>query len=290
LVTKLGPVSRSGETDSSLAAPSHNLLLRVVSAAVMAPAAVFVAWLGDWPFVVFWTVAAIAVLWEWLTLVAGPRYPLMLASSTMAIAIAAFVGWRHRPTTAILVVGLGAIAATIFSSRERRFWMTAGIAYAGGMMLAPILLRADVDYGLSAILLLFTIVWSTDVLAYFAGRAIGGPKLAPMISPKKTWSGALVGTTGAILVAVLAAGFLGGLNKGTIAAVALLLSVMAQLGDLLESWLKRRFGAKDASHLIPGHGGVMDRLDGFWAAALTGCIVGVLRGGFDNAARGLLVW
>jgi phosphatidate cytidylyltransferase len=283
-------VSGSGETESSLAAPSHNLLLRVVSALVMAPAAVFVAWLGDWPFVVFWAIAAIAVLWEWLTLVAGPRYPLMLTSSAVAIAIAALVAWRHRPVTAILVVGLGAIAATVFAPRERRFWITAGIAYAGGMLLAPILLRADPDYGLSAILLLFAVVWSTDVLAYFGGRAIGGPKLAPAISPKKTWSGALVGTTGAVLVAVAAASFLGGFDKGTIAAVALLLSVMAQLGDLLESWLKRRFGAKDASHLIPGHGGVMDRLDGFWAAALIGCIVGVLRGGFDNAARGLLVW
>jgi phosphatidate cytidylyltransferase len=111
-----------------------------------------------------------------------------------------------------------------------------------------------------------------------------------MISPKKTWSGAIVGTAGAIVVAVAAAGLLGGLDKGTIAAVALLLSVMAQLGDLLESWLKRRFGAKDASQLIPGHGGVMDRLDGFWAAALAGCVVGIFRGGFDNAARGLLVW
>jgi len=288
-VTKLGPVSGSGETESSLAAP-HNLLLRVVSAVVMAPAAVFIAWLGDWPFAVFWAVAAIAVLWEWLTLVAGPRYPLMLASSALAIAIAGLVAWRHRPVTAILVVGLGAIGAAIFAPRERRFWITAGIGYAGVLLLAPILLRADVDYGLPAILLLFVIVWSTDVLAYFAGRAIGGPKLAPMISPKKTWSGAIIGTIGAVLVAIAAADFLGGFNKGTIAAVALLLSAMTQLGDLLESWLKRRFGAKDASHLIPGHGGVMDRLDGFWAAALTGCIVGIFRGGFDNAARGLLVW
>ena len=83
---------------------------------------------------------------------------------------------------------------------------------------------------------------------------------------------------------------LGTLDKGTIAIVALLLSIMAQLGDLFESWIKRRFGTKDANHLIPGHGGVMDRLDGFWAAAVAGCLVGVLRGGFDNAARGLMVW
>ena len=279
-VIEIGPAS----------APSHNLVLRIVSAAVMAPAAILVAWLGDWPFAVFWGAAAVAVLWEWLTLVVGPRHTMMLSSSASAIAIAALVAWRHRPIAAILLIGLGALAAPIFVPRERRFWITAGIGYAGCMLLAPVLLRSDAVYGLSALLLLFAIVWSTDIFAYFAGRAIGGPKLAARISPKKTWSGAIAGTLGAVLVAVVLASFLGTLDKGTIAAVALLLSIMAQLGDLLESSIKRRFGAKDASHLIPGHGGVMDRLDGFWAAAVAGCLVGVLRGGFDNAARGLLVW
>ena len=138
--------------------------------------------------------------------------------------------------------------------------------------------------------LLFTVVWTTDVLGYFAGRTFGGPKLLPAISQKKTWSGALAGALGAVIVAAVVAEFLGSFEWITIAIVALLLSVVAQLGDLLESWVKRQFGAKDASHLIPGHGGVMDRLDGFWAAALVGCLIGLLRGGFDGAARGLLVW
>ena len=158
------------------------------------------------------------------------------------------------------------------------------------LLLAPILLRNDQDYGFLAILYLFAIVWTTDVLGYFAGRAIGGPKLAPAISPKKTWSGAIAGALGAMLVAALGARFAGSFNATAIALVALLLSVMSQLGDLLESWIKRRFGAKDASQLIPGHGGVMDRLDGFWAAALAGCLIGLARGGMDSAARGLLVW
>jgi phosphatidate cytidylyltransferase len=256
----------------------------------MAPAAIVVAWLGDWPFAAFWGVAAIAVLWEWLTLVIGPRHWLTLSSGAGAIAAAALVGWRHRPIAAILLIGLGALATAIFAPRERRLWMAAGIGYAGCMLLAPMLLRADTAYGLSAMLLLFAIVWSTDIFAYFVGRAIGGPKLAPVISPKKTWAGAIGGTLGAIVVSVAVAGFLGPFNKGIIAVVALALSIMAQFGDLFESWVKRRFGAKDASHLIPGHGGVMDRLDSFWAAAVAGCGVGVLRGGFDNAARGLLVW
>jgi phosphatidate cytidylyltransferase len=290
-VSEHAPASGSSEAGSAASAPSNNLLLRCLSAAVLAPLAVVVAFLGDWPFALFWGIAAIAVLWEWVTLVAGRGHRLMLSSCASAIAVAALIGWRHRPTTAILLVGLGALAATIFAPRERRFWITAGIGYAGCLLLAPMLLRADPAYGLSALLLLFAVVWSTDICAYFAGRAIGGPKLAPAISPKKTWSGAIAGALGAVLVAVGLTGFARPpLDKGTIAIVALLLSVMAQLGDLLESWLKRRFGAKDASHLIPGHGGVMDRLDGFWAAALAGCLVGLLRGGFDSAARGLLVW
>jgi phosphatidate cytidylyltransferase len=284
------PVSGPGDAGASASAPSNNLMLRVVSAAMLAPLALFVAWIGDWPFAVFWGAAAIAVLWEWIRLVAGPRHFLMLSSCASAIVVAAFVAWRDRPTAGILLVGLGALAATIFAPRERRFWITAGIGYAGTMLLAPMLLRADAQYGFFAMVLLFAVVWTTDVLAYFAGRAIGGPKLSVAISPKKTWAGAIAGVFGAMVVAVIVAGLFGSANGGTIAVIALLLSVLAQLGDLLESWVKRRFGAKDASGLIPGHGGVMDRLDGFWAAALAGCLVGLLRGGFDNAARGLLVW
>ena len=199
-------------------------------------------------------------------------------------------GLVGRPVTAILLVGLGVFAALIFAPRERRLWITAGIGYAGSMVLAPMLLRADDIDGLLAMVLLFAVVWTTDVLGYFAGRAFGGPKLMPAVSPKKTWSGAIAGTLGAMIVAVLIAALFGSFNRPAVALIALLLSVVAQLGDLMESWVKRQFGAKDASHLIPGHGGVMDRLDGFWAAALLGCLIGLARGGFDAPARGLLVW
>src|SRR5665213_416152 len=163
-------------------------------------------------------------------------------------------------------------------------------ATATATIMAPMLLRADDADGFLALVLLFAVVWTTDVLGYFAGRAFGGPKLIPAISPKKTWSGAVAGSIGAMIVAVAVAKAFGPFDTTTIALIALLLSVMSQLGDLLESWVKRQFGAKDASQLIPGHGGVMDRLDGFWAAALVGCLIGLLRGGFDGAATGLLVW
>ncbi|HZD91566.1 MAG TPA: phosphatidate cytidylyltransferase, partial [Pseudolabrys sp.] len=137
---------------------------------------------------------------------------------------------------------------------------------------------------------LFAIVWATDILAYFGGRTIGGPKLWPAISPKKTWSGGICGALGAMALCVTGAAWAGASDLAAIAVLALVLSMAAQAGDFFESWVKRRFGAKDASQLIPGHGGVMDRLDGFWAAALVGCLIGLARGGFDGAARGLLVW
>jgi len=219
-----------------------NLVLRILSAAVLAPVAICVAYLGGSSFAVFWAIAAIAVLWEWTKLVTGPG------------------------------------------------WTVAGVGYAGVMLAAPIILRSDAQLGFLAMLLLFAIVWTTDIFGYFAGRAFGGPKLMPAVSPKKTWSGAIAGALGAMIVAVLLANQFGSFNRVAIASLALLLSVMSQLGDLLESWVKRQFGAKDASHLIPGHGGVMDRLDGFWAAALVACLIGLLRGGIDAPARGLLEW
>lgn len=228
--------------DTGTAAPASNLLLRVLSAVVLAPIALGAMYVGGWPFALFWAAAALAVLWEWTTLVKGP------------------------------------------------VWIVAGVTYAAIMVAAPVILRRDAEFGLAAILLLFAVVWGTDIIAYFVGRAVGGPKLCPAISPKKTWSGAIGGLVGSVLLASGVAALFGGFRYGTFAGLALLLSMVEQFGDLLESWIKRRFGAKDASHLIPGHGGVMDRLDGFWAAALVGCVIGLARGGFDAPARGLLLW
>ena len=284
----LDPVSGSDGAPKSLSA--NNLALRVLSALVLAPLALLTAYLGGWPFALFWGVAALAVLWEWITLVVGPTYRLMYSLCGGALAIAGFLAWLGRPTAAMLIVGLGALAAAIFAPNERRLWVTIGIGYAGALLLTPIFLRADQTFGFLVIVLLFAIVWSTDILGYFAGRTFGGPKLLPTVSPKKTWSGAIAGTVGAMIVALLVADQFGLFNRLAILTIALILSVLAQIGDLFESWVKRQFGAKDSSQLIPGHGGVMDRLDGFWAAAVAGCLIGLLRGGFDGPARGLLLW
>jgi phosphatidate cytidylyltransferase len=287
-VAGVEPISNAEKAGAPISA--NNLLLRVLSAAVLAPLALAAAYFGGWPFALFWGIAAIIVLWEWMTLVVGPAYRLMVSSCAAALAAADFMAWLGRPAAALLMVGLGALAAAIFAPRERRLWVIAGVGYSGGMLLAPVFLRADSAYGFVAIVLLFAIVWTTDVLGYFAGRAFGGPKLFPAVSPKKTWSGATAGTLGAIAVAVLVSAQFGSFNRIAIIGAALLLSVLAQFGDLFESWVKRQFHAKDSSHIIPGHGGAMDRLDGFWAAVVAGCVIGLLRGGFDEPARGLLIW
>ena len=157
----------------------------------------------------------------------------------------------------------------------RRAWCAAGLLYAAALLIAPVLLRRDAAFGFAAILFLFVIVWLTDIAAYFVGRAIGGPKLMPRVSPKKTWSGAIGGTLAGVLGGVVVAQQFGVASLAAVAVVALVLSVVSQAGDLLESAIKRQFDAKDASQLIPGHGGLMDRLDGFVAAAR--------RGGADRA-------
>jgi phosphatidate cytidylyltransferase len=133
------------------------------------------------------------------------------------------------------------------------------------------------------------VVWVTDIGGYFAGRGIGGPKLWPRVSPKKTWAGAIGGFAASLVVAV---GFaVLGLGKtSALLFLAALFSIVSQLGDLFESAVKRRFGVKDSSQLIPGHGGLLDRLDGLVAAVVVAAIFGVLRGGADGVGRGLMVW
>ena len=226
--------------------------MRIISSAVMAPIAIGIAWFGGWPFVLFWAAAACIVLWEWTRLV---------TRSSRA--------WTY----------------TSFA-----IWMVAGLAYAGVLLLAPVILRRDPALGFVAILFLFAVVWATDIAAYFAGRSIGGPKLWPAVSPNKTWSGAIGGTLGGVAAALITVKVAGLVIAPMLVLVALALSVASQAGDLLESALKREFGAKDSGDLIPGHGGLMDRLDGFLTAVLAAVMVGLLRGGFDDAAQGLLAW
>jgi phosphatidate cytidylyltransferase len=266
------------------------LALRVCSALVLVPLALATAYLGDWPFAVFWGVAAMVVLWEWTSLVAGTdrRFVLMTGAASLALALALVVS--GLPLAAVIVLAISTLAAASLAPAERRLWIAGGIPYAGALGLAPIVLRSDREDGFLAVIFLFAVVWTTDIAAYFIGRAAGGPKLVPQVSPKKTWSGAIGGTLAAVVVALALAKTAALAGLFAIAMLAIVLSVFSQAGDVFESFLKRRFGAKDSSHLIPGHGGLMDRLDGFVTASVVATAIGLARGGFEAPGRGLLVW
>jgi phosphatidate cytidylyltransferase len=200
------------------------------------------------------------------------------------------------PNVALLAIAICAVLAAFLSAANRgggsptAGWAGGGVVYAGAALLGPVLLRRDPNWGLGALLLLFAIVWATDIFAFACGRLIGGPLLSPSISPKKTWSGAIGGLVGGVAAGIGVAYTVGVGRLGIIGAMALLLSVLAQAGDLLESAIKRRFDAKDSGALIPGHGGLMDRLDGFLVAAVFALVLGALRNGTAAPATGLLVW
>ena len=266
------------------------LALRVCSALVLVPLAVGTAYLGGWLFAVFWGLAAMGVLWEWTSLVArsDQRSVLMTGGASLALAVT-LVATGHL-LAAVIVLAISTLGVASLAPAKWRTWIAAGVPYAGALGVAPIVLRSDSEDGFLAVIFLFAIVWTTDVVAYFTGRGVGGPKLMSQVSPKKTWSGAIAGTLAALLVAFALAKVAALTGLFAIAMLAIILSICAQAGDLFESFLKRRFDAKDSGHLIPGHGGLMDRLDGFVTASVVAALIGLLRGGFEAPGRGLLVW
>jgi phosphatidate cytidylyltransferase len=281
--------------DPAHQAPSANgrrdLTLRIISSLVLAPLAIATAYLGGVVFVVLWGLAALGILWEWRRIV-GDMRAVTLGLSIAAIVLVTVDLMLSGAASAgrdVLAVCLVALLAGLLA-REHRIWIAGGILYSSTLVLSVSVLRADREWGYWAILYLFAIVWATDILGYFVGRLAGGPRLAPRLSPKKTWSGAVGGVAGAVLAGAAVTGYAGLSTLPAVASLGLVLSAVSQAGDLFESAVKRRFGAKDAGHVIPGHGGFMDRLDGFLAAAFAAAIIGLARGGLDAPARGLLVW
>jgi phosphatidate cytidylyltransferase len=266
------------------------LALRVGSALVLVPLAIGTAYLGGWLFALFWGAAAMGVLWEWTALVTRNDQRSVLLTGGASLALAVVLVAAGHLLAAVVVLAMGAIGAASLALAERRTWVAGGIPYAGALALAPIVLRADDADGFLAVIFLFAIVWTTDISAYFAGRALGGPKLMPQVSPNKTWAGAVGGLIASVVVALALAKMAGLTALFALAMLAVVLSVFAQGGDLFESFLKRRFHAKDSSHLIPGHGGLMDRLDGFVSASVAAALIGLARGGFEAPGHGLLVW
>jgi phosphatidate cytidylyltransferase len=266
---------------------SQNLLMRVIAALVLAPSAIAIAYAGGWFWLGLVTLAAIGLYVEWLTIV-GARTPRVMAAGIVTLFGAAVWLGIGRIGATYVIVALGVIVAAVLSP-HRRGWAALGGCYAFAALIASVAVRLDQVWGFTALMFVLLIVWVTDIGGYFAGRGIGGPKLWPRVSPKKTWAGAIGGFVASLFVAAGFAAF--GLGKtGPLVLLGAVLSVASQLGDLFESAVKRRFGVKDSSHIIPGHGGLLDRLDGFVAAVVLAAIFGFLRGGADGVGRGLVVW
>jgi phosphatidate cytidylyltransferase len=266
---------------------SRNLLMRVTAALVLAPSAIAIAYAGGWFWLGLVTLAAIGLYVEWLTIV-GARTPRAMAAGVVTLFGAAVWLGIGRIGATYVIVAIGVIVAALLSP-HRRGWAALGGCYAFAALIASVAVRLDQVWGFTALMFVLLIVWVTDIGGYFAGRGLGGPKLWPRVSPKKTWAGAIGGFVASLLVAAGFAAF--GLGKtGPLVLLGAVLSAASQLGDLFESAVKRRFGVKDSSHIIPGHGGLLDRLDGFVAAVVLAAIFGFLRGGADGVGRGLVVW
>lgn len=256
----------------------------------MAPIAIAAAYFGGWAFAVFWAAASIAIVWEWQSLVLRDNHRRAFVIGALTMVFAALSVELRHPIWAMTIIAVGALVVGGTASAGWRLWSGAGLVYAGVIAVAPAVVRGHAELGFVAILFLFAIVWGTDIVAYFVGRSVGGPKLWPAVSPNKTWSGGIGGCVAAVVCGMAVTSFAGLALSPALAAVCVVLSVCAQGGDLFESAVKRHFGAKDAGHLIPGHGGVMDRLDGFLTASAAAALIGLVRGGFDAPAYGLLAW
>ena len=282
------PAAASEHDSQNPESGSRNLVMRVIAALILAPLAIAIAYAGGWLWILLVTLAVIGLYVEWLTIVGLAREMPVVVSGIAALAVTGLclaIG-RIDAASGVLAIGLAAVALL---TRERRNWTAAGFFYAAAAEMASVLVRLDSVKGFVALIFVLLIVWVTDIGGYFAGRGIGGPKLWPRVSPKKTWSGAFGGFAASLLVAVAFAAC--GLGKIVpLLLVAAVLSVVSACGDLFESAVKRRFDVKDSSHLIPGHGGLLDRLDGFVAAILVAWIIGFLRHGVHSAGSGLMVW
>lgn len=271
----------------------NDLAVRTASALLIAPVVIVLAWAGGVWFAALLAIAGACLAFEWCRLVYGAdERPQLVVHSAGAVA-GVLVAAAGQP-----VLGLGAVGVfwllSVFLLIRRRpqtgaAWI--GVGYVALPVLALYLVRSDANEGLGALIWLMVLVWSADTVAYVVGRMIGGPKLAPRISPGKTWSG----LGGAVLGGAMASGVAGHLlevdSAFLLSLLGGILAVIAQCGDLFESHLKRRAGVKDSGKLIPGHGGIFDRVDGLVAVALAALMIGLIRGGeFAAIAGNLLNW
>lgn len=258
-------------------APRSALGLRVASALVLAPAVAVLAYWGGWPFAAM--VAACGALMgrEWDRLTGGQGGAVGAAQIAVPAAAAlAAMPWGIEGATTAALGGALLLAAL---GRSRGVWPPLGAVWLGLPCGALVWLRADPATGLSSVLWVLAAVWAADTLAYVFGRAIGGPKLAPRVSPKKTWAGLLGAVVGGGLVGLLGSALTGLASAATAVVAGSMAGALGQAGDLAESAVKRHFGVKDSGALIPGHGGILDRVDALMFVAVAAAAAALANGG-----------
>ena len=265
------------------------ILIRSGSALVLAAVAFGAVITSLWTFVALVVVAGGLLTWEWGGLTRGNGFDATSLIATVSVTALAILVAMGRPDLALMILG-GTAAAIAFAgaSPRRGAWALAGLAYVALPVWALVWLRGDPKLGVAAILFVLAVVWTTDTASYVGGRLLGGAKLAPRISPNKTWSGFFVGV---LTPGLIGYGFGLALHETTpwcLAAVSIALALACQLGDLLESGITRHYGVKDMSQLIPGHGGLFDRVDGLLPAAVLAGLIGLRD--IAKPGAGLLIW
>lgn len=268
-----------------------DLILRALSALVLAPLALALTWLDVYLFMAMVLGGVFVVYWEWYSIVlqaqergSDDRVMKLLGFALLLLICLFFYLNFFFALVGVVVAGAAVIYSAGGRDRVSR-WVAAGFAYAAVTLLALVALRGSAG-GLWFVFYLFLVVWGTDVAAYVCGRTFGGPRLWPAVSPNKTWSGAIGGV---VISSLLGMGFVAAVGGGSLVwafGLAVMLSAVSQLGDLFESSFKRKFNVKDSSQLIPGHGGLLDRVDGLVAAAVFSYVLGVVLSGklFDPGA------
>ena len=270
--------------------PKSEMLARIFSALVLAAVALTAVVVSPWSFAALVIVCGIAVAWEWGRLVRSREFDaifVLQAGAVAAIAIFVTLGLPEVALLAVTAAVAGTLAAGLASGGAG--WSLGGLAYSVLPAWSMVWLRSDVAFGAAALLFLFAVAWTTDTASYVGGRLIGGPKLAPRISPRKTWSGLILGTLTPALIGYAVGTIWQETSALTLALVSIIIAAACQVGDLSESAVKRFFGAKDMSGLIPGHGGLLDRIDGLLIAAIAAAVIAFLHDP-ANPGRGLLIW
>ncbi|MBK1836163.1 phosphatidate cytidylyltransferase [Azospirillum sp. YIM B02556] len=260
------------DTPVSAAAPpttsrAGDLKVRVLSALVMAPVVLGAVWLGGWVFHALIAFGSVVAVSEWTNIVPSARRLPARLMAAIGIVVALMVQLAAGPAAALGAAAAFAVLTAVVGGGPDRGLLGFGVLYVAVGMAGLMWLRDLPDVGLSLFLFVLIAIWATDIGAYAAGRSIGGPKLAPRISPKKTWAGLIGGMASSALFGWLVALAFGASRPDIALVLGAAVAVVGQAGDLFESALKRRYNVKDSGQLIPGHGGILDRIDGLLAAA-----------------------